>query len=88
MSTRRLLVAGVLVALVLAGVVSGYASGHPDGLESVAATHGFAHTAGEPLTGSSPWADYPSGWAGLGGCALVLALAIGAGAARRTFTRR
>ncbi|MBD3784286.1 MAG: PDGLE domain-containing protein, partial [Micrococcales bacterium] len=32
-STRRLVVVGLAVCLVIAGVVSFYASSHPDGLE-------------------------------------------------------
>ena len=41
-STRLLVVAGVLVALLLAGVASFYASGDPDGLTKVSEDHGFA----------------------------------------------
>lgn len=42
--TRRtglVMVVGLLVALLLAGVVSSWASGSPDGLEKVAAEHGM-----------------------------------------------
>jgi hypothetical protein len=39
--TGALVVAGLLVALVLAGVVSYWASSSPDGLEKVAAEHGL-----------------------------------------------
>lgn len=77
MSTGRFVLAALGLSLLLAGVVSGLASGSPDGLESVAATHGFAHAAGEPLTAASPLADYPNGWAGLAGCVVVGALAMG-----------
>ena len=45
-STRRLMVVGVLVCLFLAAVVSFYASSHPDGLESVAEKTGFLGSAG------------------------------------------
>ena len=45
-STRRLMLVGILVCLVLAGVVSYYASSHPDGLEFVAGEKGFAGSAG------------------------------------------
>ncbi|HEX6514232.1 MAG TPA: PDGLE domain-containing protein, partial [Nocardioidaceae bacterium] len=45
MRTRTFLVVGFLVALLLAGVVSYYASGSPDGLNRVAQDNGFAHTA-------------------------------------------
>lgn len=63
-STRAVITAGVVVALLLAAVVSFYASGSPDGLERVAKSLGFAGTAGEHATGSSPLADY--GVAGVG----------------------
>ena len=39
--TSAVVVAGLLVALALAGVVSGWASGSPDGLERVAADTGM-----------------------------------------------
>lgn len=57
-STRALLVAGLAVALLLAGFVSFYASSHPDGLESVADKVGFSQTAREHAGSSSPFADY------------------------------
>ncbi|GAA4372156.1 PDGLE domain-containing protein [Nocardioides caricicola] len=44
MRTRWFVAAGVLVALLLAGVVSSYASGSPDGLTKVSEDHGFADT--------------------------------------------
>ena len=43
-STRWIVVAGVLVALLLAGVASYYASGDPDGLTKVSEDQGFAQT--------------------------------------------
>jgi hypothetical protein len=43
-STRLVAAALLLVALVLAGVVSRFASGDPDGLTKVSEDHGFAHT--------------------------------------------
>ena len=58
MSTRRLLVIGLLVSAVVAGVLSSYASGHPDGLTSVAESLGFADTARESATAGSPLAGY------------------------------
>lgn len=58
MSLKRLLALGVLVAAVLAGIVSHYASSHPDGLERVAEDKGFnAEEKDHPL-GDSPLADY------------------------------
>jgi hypothetical protein len=52
------LVAGAIVTLLLAGVVSSYASGHPDGLEFVAERVGFLDTATEHRSAGSPLADY------------------------------
>ena len=49
-STRLLVVAGVLVALLLAGVASFYASGDPDGLTKVSEDQGFAQTEQEHQT--------------------------------------
>ena len=40
--TRTVLVGGLLVALALAGLVSRFASGSPDGLTKVSQDHGFA----------------------------------------------
>jgi hypothetical protein len=56
--TRSLLVVGLVVCLVLAGVVSFYASSSPDGLESVAGTHGFLDTARQHASSGSPFAHY------------------------------
>lgn len=57
-STRSLVLAGLLVALVLAGGVSYYASSSPDGLEHVAESLGFGGTAQEHASTGSPLADY------------------------------
>jgi cobalt/nickel transport protein len=43
-ATTTVAVAVLLVALVLAGVVSRFASSAPDGLTKVSEDHGFAHT--------------------------------------------
>jgi hypothetical protein len=56
--TRVLLLAGLLLALVLAGGGSYYASASPDGLEKVAEDQGFAGTATEHDLADSPVADY------------------------------
>jgi hypothetical protein len=55
---RTVLVVGLLVALLLAGVASWYASSAPDGLERVAADHGLAAGAEEHELAGSPLADY------------------------------
>lgn len=57
-STRTLVLVGLAVSLVLAGVVSFYASGHPDGLEFVAHKLGFADSAGSHVSDGSPVAGY------------------------------
>ena len=85
--TRTFLVVGLAVAMLLAGVVSYYASSHPDGLEHVAEQAGFADTAEESATADGPLADYrvkgveddraAGGLAGVIGAAAVLALSLG-----------
>ena len=50
--------AGLLVALLLAGVVSYYASSSPDGLEKVAADKGLDENAADSAVADSPLADY------------------------------
>lgn len=72
-STRTVVVTGLVVALLLAGVVSFYASASPDGLERVAEGLGFAGTAGEHASSGSPLADY--GVAGIEGARLSGGLA-------------
>lgn len=58
MSTRSLVVIGLLVSLLVAGVVSFYASANPDGLEYVAEQVGFIETAQDSAVADSPLADY------------------------------
>jgi cobalt/nickel transport protein len=87
MSRRTFYVAGLLVALLLAGVASHYASAHPDGLEFVAERVGFVDTAKDSATAGGPLADYQArgvdsarlagGLAGVIGCLVVLVLAGG-----------
>ena len=87
MSTRRLVVVGVLVSLFLAGVVSFYASSHPDGLVFVAGEKGFLDSAGSHASDGSPFAGYATrgvenarlsgGIAGVAGATLVFVLAGG-----------
>ena len=86
-STRRLVVVGILVCLVLAGFVSYYASTRPDGLNFVAARTGFADSAGPHASDGSPFAGYETtgvadarvsrGVAGVVGGALVFVIAGG-----------
>ena len=85
---KRFTVLVLALAIGLAAAVSPFASSHPDGLEKVAADHGFA-SRGEARTG--PVGDYAlpgvaddrlaTGLAGAAGTLLVFAL--GSGIARR-----
>ncbi|MCW2695322.1 MAG: hypothetical protein JWR62_407 [Modestobacter sp.] len=85
--TTGFVLAGLLVALLVAGVGSWYASSSPDGLESAAEQHGFAETARDSAVADSPLADYgvagvsdgrlSGGLAGVTGVLVVLALAGG-----------
>jgi len=84
MSRRGFFLTGLLVALLIAGFGSYYASAHPDGLEYVAERTGFLETADEPKTADSPFADYQTtgiddervagGLAGVAGVVIVLVL--------------
>jgi cobalt/nickel transport protein len=88
--TTWFILGGLLVALLLAGVVSNFASGSPDGLDS-ASTKGCTTNADGEITGGScmgaaaqeheladsPFADY--GLTGVGNSFLSTALAGGAG---------
>lgn len=86
-STRALVLTGLLVALFLAGFVSYYASRSPDGLNRVARDHGFAGTGRPHASDGSPLAGYRAkgvrdgrlsgGLAGVAGAVAVLTLAGG-----------
>jgi cobalt/nickel transport protein len=86
-STRVIVAAGLLVALLLAGVVSYYASNSPDGLNRVAKDHGFSDTQRQHPSHRSPLAGYGTkgvssdrlsgGVAGVAGSLVVLVLAGG-----------
>ena len=85
--TRVVLVVGLLAALLIAGVVSYYASASPDGLERVAMDEGFIDTAEEHAAAEGPLADYSAkgvddervagGLAGVVGTLVVLVAAGG-----------
>ncbi len=87
MRTRTLVRAALLLALVLAGGVSYYASSRPDGLERVAEDKGFSDSATDHDLADSPVADYSvrgvddarlsGGLAGVIG--VVVTLAVGGG---------
>ncbi len=86
-SRRTFWIAGLLLTLVVAGVVSYYASSSPDGLEWAAGESGFAGTARDSAVAGSPLADYgvagvddgrlSGGLAGVIGVAVTLLLAGG-----------
>ena len=84
MSMRRFLIGGLLVAVVLAGIVSFYASAKPDGLEKVAADKGINAKEGRHHLEDSPLGGYgvrgvddrrlSGGLAGVIGVGVTLAL--------------
>lgn len=94
-STRAFTIAALAIAVLIACVVSIWASGHPDGLEFVAESSGFLTTAQDSATAGSPFADYGAvfvddAWlsvalAGAIGCAVTFGLAwlVGRAAKRR-----
>ena len=83
LSTRTLVLTGLVVALLVAGVASYYASGSPDGLNRVAGDLGFASAEQASDASSGPLAGYEvagldhargsCGLAGVLGCLVVLA---------------
>lgn len=94
-STRAFTLGALGVALLIACVVSIWASTHPDGLEFVAASNGFSGAAQHSATAGSPLANYgilgiSDPWlsvaiAGAIGCAVTFGLAwfVGRAAKRR-----
>lgn len=93
-SDRTLVISGIGLALILATVVSPFASASPDGLEKVAEEHAI-EAAEKPLWTASPVPDYTmpgitheglaTGTAGILGTLVVLALGAGLG---RVLVRR
>lgn len=94
-STRWFTVGALAVAVLIACVLSLWASSHPDGLEFVAESTGFLRSATDSATAGSPLADYAmtgvaNPWlsvavAGFVGCAVTFGLAwlVGRAARRR-----
>jgi hypothetical protein len=87
-TSTKVVAAGILlVALLLAGVVSFYADSDPDGLTKVSEDKGFADTEKEHATSDGPFAGYGSsfisderlsgGFAGIVGVLVVLVAAGG-----------
>lgn len=58
MNNKKFWLLGLLVSIVIAGVVSYYASSHPDGLEKAAEEVGFIEDAQDSAVVDSPLADY------------------------------
>lgn len=56
--TRGFLAGLLIVALLLAAIVSAFASGSPDGLERVSTDTGFGDTAEDHALADGPFADY------------------------------
>jgi hypothetical protein len=86
MRNRRFALIALAVTFVLAGVVSLFASGSPDGLEKVAQDKGFIDTATGHTSAGSPLADYQASFfdgplgqsiAGVVGVLVTLALFYG-----------
>lgn len=85
--SATVLLAGLLITLLVAGVASYYASSRPDGLEYVAERTGFADRGEESAASDGPLADYRTagvddprlsgGIAGVLGALVVLGLAFG-----------
>lgn len=81
---RRFLAIGLLVALLIAGFGSFYASRHPDGLNFVAEKTGFISHEKTSPTAEGPFGGYETkgvsdprlsrGLAGVAGCLLVLVI--------------
>lgn len=79
--------AGLAVTVIVAAIVSGFASSEPDGLERVAIDKGFAETAEDSAVAGSPLADYGvegidnervgTGIAGVVGVAITLVVTVG-----------
>lgn len=87
MRTRTFFVVGLVVALLVGGVASFYASSQPDGLEYVAEKVGFLDSADDHAAADGPMADYAvkgvadprlsGGLAGVIGILVTLAIAGG-----------
>jgi cobalt/nickel transport system permease protein len=76
-NTKLFLLAGLLIVVALAVVVSPFASDEPDGLEKVAAEEGFDDAADEHDFADGPFSDLSAGAAGLVGVLLTFGAGIG-----------
>ena len=92
---KTFLISGFLISLVLAGVISFYASSSPDGLEKVAEDIGFIESAQEHSNADGVLADYgvkgvdnERASVGLAGVIGVIGTAIIAGVLFRFISRK
>ena len=95
LNNRKFYIAGFVVSLFLAGVVSFYASSSPDGLEKVAEEIGFSETAKENTNSGVVLSDYGTkgvsnerASVGIAGVVGVLGTAVVAGVAFRFIARK
>lgn len=95
LNNRKFYLAGLVVSLFLAGVVSFYVSSSPDGLEKVAEDIGFLETAKENTNSDVVLSDYGTkgvdnerASVGIAGIAGVLGTAVVAGVAFRFIARK
>lgn len=95
MNVRKFLMIGFLASVVLAGVVSYYASSSPDGLEKAAEDVGFIADATDSAVAESPLADYTVAGVenerfsvALAGILGVLIMAVVAGGGFKLLTRK
>lgn len=75
MTPRAVAIAGVIIAILLAGVISPFASAAPDGLEKVAADHAIVATA--PVWQHAAIPDYATPGVGHAGLSTASAGVIG-----------
>jgi hypothetical protein len=97
-NAKLFVIAGLLVAVALALLVSPFASSKPDGLERVAREEGFSGTARDHALDKGPVADYSvtgiqdervaTGLAGLVGVLATFGLGLGAFAGLRALRDR
>jgi cobalt/nickel transport protein len=94
-NNRKFYIAGFIVSLFLAGVVSFYASSSPDGLEKVAEEIGFIETAKENTNADVVLSDYGTkgvenerASVGIAGVIGVIGTAVVAGVAFKLIARK
>jgi len=96
--TRTFLLVGLAITVLVAGVLSSFASSEPDGLEKVSIEEGFEDTATDHALDDSPLADYAvegieneslsTGVAGIIGVVITIAVMVGLLYGARALQRR